>query len=205
MLRESARPDWRGYPVVVLASGPSLTLEQCSTVLKRKDVKSIATNTTGLEKAPWADVLYGCDFLWWRQYAAKAKSLHPLGCWTTDRASAERWQLNWIRSAPRDGLGSGMVHINGNSGAGALNLAVCFGARRILLLGFDMKAAPDGKRHHHDEHPKPLVQKSQFGEWVHKMRKVADDCKARGIEVINCTPGSALPYFPFSTIEKELS
>lgn len=197
--------DWRGQTAVIAASGPSLSDAQVSAVYADDHLRVITTNTTW-EKFPLAvDVIYACDLMWWRMNAAKIRTagLHDR-CWTQDRNSAERWQLNWIRQSARPGLGTKDLHVNGNSGFGAINLAFLFGCRRILLLGFDMREV-GGKKHWHPDHPKPCVQNMPFKEWLFKSVALAKDLKAAGCEVINCTPGSALTVWPMSTIEKELA
>ena len=68
----------------------------------------------------------------------------------------------------------------------------------------DMKLGPNGEKHRHGDHEKPLVQAQLFEEWRHKGKKLAEDLAEHKCEVINCTPGSALEWFPMSTIEKEL-
>ena len=78
------------------------------------------------------------------------------------------------------------------------------GARRILLIGYDMREI-NGRKHWHPDHPAPCVQKQQFGEWIHKFRKLAEDLKAAQCEVINCTPKSALQCFPMGDMEQELA
>lgn len=197
-MEPSKRPDWSRETCVILASGPSLTPEQIDAV-KRSTAKSITTNSTAFV-APWASVFYACDHLWFKKYHTK---LDIKRCWTQDRASAERYGINYIRQSARPGLGKREVQVNGNSGTAAINLAYLFGCRRILLCGFDMREIK-GRKHHHADHPAPLVQASQFGEWIHKLKQVSVDLVAEGCEVVNCTPGSAVPYFRFSTIEKEL-
>lgn len=192
--------DWRGQTAVIVASGPSLTDAQIN-VVRAAGVRLITTNTTH-ERAPWADVHYACDLMWWRTNITKVRT--KAACWTQDRASAERWQLNWVRQSARPGLGTKDLHVNGNSAFGAINLAYLFGARRILLIGVDMKPGPNGRLHWHPDHPKPCVQNMPFKEWLFKSVALARDLKAAGCEVINCTPGSALTVWPMSTIEKEL-
>ena len=93
--------------------------------------------------------------------------------------------------------------MNGSNGAGAINLAYHFGARRILLVGMDMKPGPNGEKHWHPDHPKPLVQGQQFEEWRKKMGVLAVDLKTEGVTVVNCTPGSALTCFPMGDLEQE--
>jgi hypothetical protein len=199
----SAKPlDWSGQTCVIAASGPSLTHEQLQ--VARYTHPLIVTNAT-FRLAPWADVIFGIDFMFWRSYAdelRKAALMHK--CWTCDSAAAERWQLKYMRNIARDGLGKRELCTGGNSGYAAINLAYLFGCRRILLIGFDMREGPNGEKHWHPDHPSPCVQKHQFEEWLHKFTKLAADLKAEGCEVINCTPGSALDVFPRSTLESEL-
>jgi hypothetical protein len=190
---------------VVLASGPSLTTEQVDHVRRAVGIKSIVVNST-YETFPEADVLYGGDFLWWKANYLDVRKHFKGECWTQDRTSADRYGLRWVKGVNRDGLSlKDFIHLNGNSGMQAVNLAYLWGFRRILLLGFDMRLGPKGEKHWHADHPAPLVQAQVFSEWVHKGAKLAAGLKAAGCEVINCTPGSAWRDFPESTIEKELS
>lgn len=208
--RDYSRAGWADEIAVVIASGPSLSQEQLNHVWWmrwRGDMRSacrvIAVNNT-CARACWADVAYFGDYLALREYVPKLRPSFAGEWWTQDKAGAERWGLHLVKSANKPGLGTDRVHLNGNSGAQAVNLAILFGARKVLLLGFDMKAGPGGQLHHFGNHPAPLVQTCLFGEWIHKFELIAKDAKAMGVEIINCTPGSALPWFPMSTIEKEL-
>ena len=197
-------PDWRGLTAVICATGPSFDSRQLDLVDRSRHCV-IAVNNA-MFSAPVADVGYACDYLWWREYIGVVRSVHTGQRWTQDRSAAERWpDLRHVKHQAGEGLGLKMLNTNGNSGMGAINLAYLFGSRRILLLGFDMKLGPNGERHYHPDHPKPLVQNQVFDEWIHKGHKLAKDLKAAGCEVINCTPGSALQCFPMSTIEKELA
>lgn len=194
--------DWRGQTAVIAASGPSLSAAQAAAV--PLDTRVITTNSTWAMFTLHDSVFYACDLLWWKLNQAKIRQYNLISrCWTQDRASAERWQLNWVRQSARPGLGTKDLHVNGNSAFGAINLAYLFGARRILLLGCDMREV-NGKKHWHADHPKPCVQNMPFKEWLFKSVALARDLEKAGVEVKNCTPGSALTVWPMSTIEKEL-
>lgn len=197
---------WHNQTVVIVASGPSLADEQIALV-EHSDALTIAINNS-YEKLQNPDAVYACDYLWWKHNHMAAKR-HIKGdrhrLWTQDLAAAEQFQLSHIRWEGKDGLGKRGLRVNGNSGAGAINLAYHFGARRILLIGVDMKPGPNGEKHWHPDHPKPLVQGQQFEEWRHKMNVLAKDLNDEGVEVINCTPGSALTCFPMSDLEQELA
>lgn len=196
--------DWQGRTCVIMASGPSLTDAQCA-VVQAADVVSITTNTTW-QKARWATVHYSCDYLWWRTYIALIQKAGAIPkCWTQDRTSAEKYGLHWVRQSARPGLGKKEIQVNGCSGFGALNLAYLFGCRKILMLGFDMQPGPQGKMHWHPDHPTPLVQKAQFGEWVHKSGLLARELKDADCSVLNCTPRSALTAFKTADLAEALA
>lgn len=179
---------------IVIASGPSLTDEQVAAARASGHFTIVVCST--YELAPWANVLYAGDFLWWRTKIADVRKHFKGELWTQDNATHQRFQINRMRGTNRDGLGRDVIHLNGNSGTQAINLAYLWGYERILLLGFDMKLGPKGEKHWHADHPAPMVQGQTFGEWIHKLEKVARDLRELKIEVINCTPGSALPWFP---------
>lgn len=201
-MNDSKLLNWSGQTCVIAASGPSLTPEQ---VLRAGASTRVITTNSSWKLAPDPDVIYGCDFMWWKTYHAEVKQAFGNldRCWTQDRSAAQQFGLRYVRNEGRVGLGHRAVRVNGNSGAGAINLAYLFGCRRILLIGFDMREV-DGRKHWHANHPAPLVQTQMFREWIHKFMTLAADLKQAKCEVINCTPGSALQCFPMSTLDKEL-
>ena len=204
MKEPSPKPDWRGHTCVVVASGPSLSDEQIA-VVEASDAKTIAVNNS-YQKLRAPDVLYACDFLWWKiNRDAAHKHSKSMAMWTQDRSAAERWQLNYVRHESRDGLGKAGVRTGGNSGYGAINLAYLFGCRRILLIGFDMSLGPNGERHHHPDHPAPLTQKQQFEEWRHKLRVLAKELEAEKCEVVNCSIRTAFEGFRRGDLVTELA
>ena len=91
-----------------------------------------------------------------------------------------------------------------NSGHQAMNLAVLLGAKRILLLGFDMKAGERGQMHWFGDHPIP-TQASSFSAMLHNFGKTLKPLAAAGVEVINCTPGSALACYPRRSLDEALA
>ena len=97
---------------------------------------------------------------------------------------------------PPGWIGSGR-----NSGFQALNLAIQFGANPILFLGLDMRL--DAGSHWHGDHPPGLNNPNP--EIVEVWRRIfaaeAPRLKARGIDVVNCSPGSALDCFEMANIE----
>lgn len=176
---------WAGRTVVCIASGPSLTVEDCEAV-QASGHPTIVTNTT-FKRCPWADVLFGFDAKWWKEYSAEV----------ADTFKGERITCSII--GPK--LGIKTLHQQpwfqacGNSGTAAISLAVHAHAQRILLLGFDCQKT-GGRTHWHGDHPKTLGNARSISNWPRQFSMVAKFAKGKGVPVINCTRETALTCFP---------
>jgi len=166
-------------------------------------------------------VLYAADHTWWKWHIEGRKKTWPWVSFTADevkQAMADfRGQKVTIShnqiiqddsilvldNAGPDGLSTKQDAIctGQNSGYQALNIAVLAGARRILLLGFDMRFH-GGKSHAHNGHDAPSLEQSYIN-YAKNFSKMENPLKDLGVEVINCTPGSMIKAFPFSTVEQE--
>jgi hypothetical protein len=64
---------------------------------------------------------------------------------TTDRDAADRFGIRWIRERDRPGLSldASVLHHGHSSGYQLLGLALHAGAERVILLGYDLRFAPD--------------------------------------------------------------
>lgn len=102
-----------------------------------------------------------------------------------------------------EGLGRKVMHFGDNGGYQAINLAYLWGARRILLLGYDMQLT-GGMRHWFGDHPPPLNSGSDYSNWIRKFRRLAADLEAEGVQVINCSRETALDCWPRMEIERAL-
>lgn len=88
-----------------------------------------------------------------------------------------------------------MIHTGGNSGYQALNLAYLWGAKRVILMGFDMKRT-GGMTHFHGDHQglnNPYD--GMLSQWVKNFELIARDLAAAGVEVLNATRETALTCF----------
>lgn len=205
------RPDWKTRPAVIIASGPSLTAADCEIVRQARvadRIRVVSVSNAFKHCATWADAFFAADRRYWKHYfPAMLKAGVPrdrmVACCTVT-AKAENIRL--VRALNRPGLGThNQVTTGGNSGWMGLNLAFLFGAKRILLLGFDMGAGPAGEKHFDGDHPKPLVQAMPFAEWIKRIDRALPDIKKHGLEVVNCSRHTALHCFPKSTVQAELS
>lgn len=197
---------WPGETVVIAASGPSQNEADLQHVQGK--ARLIVVNRT-YELAPWADLLYACDFQWWGENP-KAAEFAGLKVTATARELAKR---PWLKRVPyEEGAGSSAevpglsldptrIHTGGNSGYQALNLAVLLGASRILLTGYDMGAG--SALHWHEDHRRPLSNppKSSFPHWRRRFGTTLPDLRRAGVEVINCSRETALECFPRARLE----
>jgi hypothetical protein len=189
---------WPDSTIVCVASGPSLTVEDVEFV--RGKARVIAVNTS-YRMAPWADVLYACDARWWKWHKG-VPEFEGLKFTLTSPV----WQgVRLLKNTGAAGLEVKPHAIrNGrNSGYQAINVAFHLGAKRILLLGYDMQRGPGGKSHWHGEHP--MVQRSPFSSFVQMFDTIVDPLKKHGVEVINCSRETALKCFPRMTITEALA
>lgn len=170
----------------VLATGPSLTQEDVDAV---RGLPVVAVNDA-YKLAPWAKCLHASDQRWW--------ALHPEALKHCGEKSALEPVGGVVQYTPSDAILEDRAHYlatGRNSGYQAINIAIHKGARRVLLLGFDMRRV-DGKSHFFGSHPRSLERQHPYAAWLERFEELADITKARGIEIINCTPRSALKCFP---------
>lgn len=204
-----ATERWPGATVVIIGGGPSLTPWQVDACRGRANVRVIAVNNAYI-LAPWADCLYFCDDKWWTWHHKALRDwrgwivrlqggLHNFG---DERIKVLR-NLDHASGLSSDRTG---LHTGRNSGYQAINLAVHFGAKKIVLLGFDQQAdvSEQGVRTHwHKDHPGGTsvdVYKAMLPNFPTLVQPLAE----RGIEIVNCTPGSAIQCFRRGNIDDEM-
>lgn len=194
---------WPRETVLLMATGPSL---------HQQDVDAVAAATAGPARksklmvvgeawraAPHADVLYHADRAWWDAYAG-APAFPGLAV-TQDAngglACADRYGLSVVTSAKAPGISTDPAVLNRgwNSGFQALQLAIHLGAARIILLGFDMKKAPDGRKSWAQNRPAQLVRHSPYDLFVRAFHDAAPQVAGAGVEVLNATRDTALQCF----------
>lgn len=209
---------WDGATCAVLASGPSMSQAVADAVKGR--CKVIAVNNQGIDTvvddvlhpalAPWADILYAADRRWWIENQKNARTFAGIKVTIEPVGGSERLHFDDVfilKNAGKDVLFDPRpTHLGGggNSGFHAVHLAAHLGATKILLCGFDMKAGPTGQ-HWFGEHPWCRDLKMCFDIFIDRFERSANAFRKQGVQIINCTPDSALKCFPFMTIEEALA
>lgn len=187
----------------LIASGPSLTPEDCALVQQWQgpNRRVVAINNSW-SLAPFADILYGGDYGWIEHYAT-ARGPRRLWSefqgerWTSSKPAADRWKWRYIERRQGRGLSPHPNTINSgdNSGSQAIGLAVCLGAKRIILLGFDFKHA-GARKHWHPDHAPPLQNAQHIAGWLAHLPALAKDLESASISVTNCSRDTAITVFP---------
>lgn len=198
-------PDWTGQTCVIVASGPSARTVPLE--LARGKAKFIVINHSW-QLAPWADVLYAADYGWWRESKGcpDFKGLKVAG---EIRASREGWGVNFVTIAKGDSRlllnEPGRIGYGHSSGFQALNLAVQFGVKKIVLVGYDMRL--DNGVHWHGKHGPRMNNPTEklAGIWRSALDRVSDEFKRLGVTVINVSEVSKLESYPKMKFEDAIN
>ncbi len=174
-----------------MASGPSLTAEDVEYV--RGKARVVVVND-GYRLAPWADALVALDEEWWHvhhkslaEFRGERFAVSPVGYGAIPLSPIIRDDIVESWESPSYGADSGQF---------AIQIAVLMGAKRILLLGYDMGDGPNGERHWFGDHPKALRNTSPYELFLEKYGKAVPSLKRMGVEVINCSRRTRLECFP---------
>lgn len=163
----------------LIAPGPSANAEDAERVRHL----SVGAIGCAFELAPWADFVAASDAAWWRHYREASQLPGKRYCMGSNVQDAERILI--------PGLGTVV-----NSGVLALECAKRLGATRVLLLGLDMHGS-----HYFGPYTNGLSNTTKQRRQIHlqQYRKWAQ--LNRGVNVINCTQGSALECFTKARLE----
>lgn len=195
--------------IVCVASGPSFSSEQAAAIEQARSherCRVVAINDS-YRRLPSADILYACDGKWWDVHLERVKASGFGGeLWTQDARAAQRYALNLVKGRARPGLckDPGTIHTGGNSGYQAIGLAYHLGARRTVLVGYDMQKT-NGATHWFGEHAKPLSNAHPYSAWLANFKVLAEDLKEAGVEVVNASLQTALLCFPRADLVEALA
>lgn len=196
------QPLFKGETVFLIGGGPSLK-DFDFNQLKNKN--TIAINKA-FYNAPFADVLYWTDarfYSWYKkdidQFKGLKFTIKPYGDLAKD--------IKVLKNTGKGGLEkdkNGLRHGN-NSGYAAINLAYHLGAKRIILLGFDMGNV-NSESHFHDGYPiKATPDKVYQKNMIPYFGSIGEELKKEKIEILNANTFSNLNAFKKISREQALS
>lgn len=178
---------------LIVGTGPSLNPEQ----FKNTKLKKFGCNRAFEFDL---DVLAATNYQFWDYYWPQIKDLR-CDKWTPYKPTADKYGIRYIQEKGLPGLSTDPVYIHHHHGSGPiiLNIALHYGVKTMLLVGWDMRH--HGERHYFGEYPEPMHHITKNlgpnGELIGLIKEMETINPADyGIEIINCTPGSALTHFP---------
>lgn len=188
--------EWNGETCFIVASGPSVASQDLTAL---KGARVIAINSSWA-LVPFADLLFFGDDRWWHLYGDTVAGF--AGRIATVATTAVSPRLLYLRRSRPPGLATSpdTVMIRRTSVSGAVNLAVHLGVSCICLVGVDNCLDPAGHTHHHKPHPWDLRhdwQKEQRAD----LASLVGPLESLGIEMLNASPQSALPWWPKISLE----
>jgi len=118
------------------------------------------------------------------------------------------YKNTWLKTMRREkrGLHTHALGMNGNSGCGAVNLALIMGAKRVFLLGCDCKVTGNKETHWHDYYTRP-ANLDVFPKFLAGWNEVHNALPKvfPGTEIINLGPDSDIPFFRKADYKEYLS
>ena len=205
---------WPRRTIFLLGGGPSLATMDLKPI---HDQRVIGCNDA-YSLGKWVDLCYFGDVDWfkihWRNTVKRRNgTIHPglkrfggliVGCPGKPPISGS--SVLRLQRKPR-GIFRGKHYVGwyGNTGASAINLAILLGAKRIVLLGYDMKVASAGEGNWHDNLKNPITKDNmiegvermeRFKKKFREMRRDLDSVADLDVEILNATPESELEVFP---------
>jgi len=205
---------------VILATGPSLTPEVLAVARRGRELG--AWRLYGMNRlwrdVPELDTFLACNKEFVELEWDRGLKQHRAEKWHWDLQTCIRFGLNFIPGKWGDGFPKEptVIHFGHSSGFQLPQLAYHAGFRRLLLCGYDMRFAADydGKnhrigstpRHYFGEYqdaqlqhwPSQKVRDGVFVELIEQFEKVKRINPE--VEIVNCSPGSAMECFPMATL-----
>jgi len=210
--------QWKDKVVVCLGSGYSLRrLEEeewrAIEKLQGKGNIVIAVNSsikTARELGKIEpDVLLFTDLNWYEANEQLIKEFVGQ-IWTFSRRAKVAYRhLLRIENIHQDNfgrVGEPPLRDGRSSGHRAVSLGVLCGAKKVVMLGYDMQVDPEsGRSHCHDDYKNTENQKSYAQEFVPGFHRWYADGLEVGCRIVNCTSTTALMEFPREKLLDEIA
>jgi len=194
---------YEGRPIVLCATGPSLTEEVIKTIEEFKDKVVVFGINDSYKIIDFLDEFYACDTRWWKMHGKEFKEKYPnLSAWTQCQSSAKEFNLQHIKGRHSKAFSEspGIIHFGKNSGFQALNIAYLMGGSKFILTGYNMQKVGD-KSHFFGDHPASLNKNSPYNDFVKNFSTIQLEI---GRMIVNCTPNSALNIFEKADLRETL-
>jgi hypothetical protein len=199
-------PNWSGETAVIVGTGPSAATAPLEIA---QDKAKVFVIKSAWRLAPWADALYGLDVGWWIANQGVPK-FHGLK-FSPSPSACKAYRLQQINLKSRAEIQTGQIGTvgcglrtgGGHSGFQALNLAIQFGAKKIVLVGFDMTLA-NGTHWKPNDRGVARPDAGRTESWRVALDGCAEQIRALGVNVLNASDKSVLRAYEKTTLQQAL-
>ena len=213
---------WEGEDVWIIGGGPSII---DSFDIPNEVVKAVRLREKGIETyspyfaaihskyviginvayqfGDWVDICFFGDKSFFLQHQGELSHFKKLVVTCCKKVGEKN--LGWVKYLPAKGSKSGygisenpgQVRWNENSGAAAISVAALTGAKRIILVGFDMTLSPlNNEQHFHNEYRQFGMKRKAvslpFKVHLKPWEAIKRDADNMGIEILNTSLNSTI-------------
>jgi hypothetical protein len=186
---------------VVICGGPSLTTEQVEEIrLSRFKTFAVGVNNAYMA-CDWLDIVYAADWQFWTELGHEVpdgpRRVSTFDASSRDPAFKPRFDVDYLKGIPGAGFDFSpeILRLGGHSGHHAIQIAIKRGCEHIILLGLDM-CAPDGRQHWFGNYEQDrLNRRENYRGYIPQLAAGAEQAKAKGIRIYNCSPISIADCF----------
>lgn len=203
-----------GQTGIVCGTGPSITPQTIEAV-NQSGLPVFGANRA--HEIFDCDVVHGCNYQFWDVYWDIIKH-KPCDKWTSRKELIGKYPgLEYIEDRWEDGLSRDPSWIAAHHGTGPqlVNIAYLYGCTRLLLVGWDMRYHGKKRRNQYERrryldedvitrnHWPMTGANGEFTGLIKEMETIHPE--DYGIEIINCTPGSAMRCFPMRDLNEAIA
>ena len=219
---------WTGGDVWIIGGGPSIVTEfqipnkavmqvrdkrqplsVYSPYMKAIHFKHIIGINIAFQLGNWVDMVFFGDDGFFKRHEIELRSFSGLKISCTAKVQKDP-SIKYVVKDRKKPSGitdnPSAISWNRNSGAAAISLAVNAGAKRIFLLGFDMKLDAGGNQHWHNVY-KAQNRKAKtvpFKAHLKGFVQIAIDAQKKGVTILNVSPSSNILEFEKISLEAAL-
>jgi hypothetical protein len=200
IIYKEIEPIYRGETIYLIGGGPSLKGFDFNLL---KDKKTIAINKA-YTVAPFANFLYWSDYRFYQLFKEDIDNFK--GYKVTNKPKPVIDSIINLKDTGKLGLDihPHALRNGNNSGYAAINLAVHLGAKKIILLGYDMGSS--GKdTHFHSGYDTRTEEKIYKNNMIPCFDSIVDELKELNIEIWNSSKDSKLTCFPKCSLTEVLN
>lgn len=189
--------NWRNRTAYLIGGGPSLR----GFDLARLNGETIVAVNDAINSLPNSAALFSIDYKWIQNRKTEIEAF------AGERylAVAEDYQFEnapqatyLLRVRERTGLSenAGRIYMGGgNSGFGAFNVAFLMGFKRIVLLGYDFRAANQHWYESYSWNAGNNGNSQMYLKWAQQFAYALPQLRRHSVEVLNASPNSAIDCF----------